>query len=84
MKIKPIISYSYRTIEILLIFSVTIGILSIGLSSHDNAEMGGLLSPCIVAIVWMWFIICYLCSFLYTLNSSYFDLQEDCFVASCP
>ena len=56
MKIKPIISYSYRTIEILLIFSVTIGILSIGLSSHDNAEMGGLLSPCIVAIVWMWFI----------------------------
>ncbi|MBP5714947.1 MAG: hypothetical protein J6X07_09650 [Prevotella sp.] len=43
-------------IEILLILSVTVGILSIGLSSHDNAEMGGLLSPCIVAIAWMWFI----------------------------
>ena len=56
MKIKPLLSYSYRVIEILLILSVTIGILIIGLSSHDNAEMGGLLSPCIVAIVWMWFI----------------------------
>ncbi len=56
MKIKPLLSYSYRAIEILLILSVTIGILTIGISSHDNAEMGGLLSPCIVAIVWMWFI----------------------------
>ena len=56
MKIKPLLSYSYRVIEILLILSVTIGILSIGLSSHDNAEMGGLLSPCIVAFAWMWFI----------------------------
>lgn len=56
MKIKPLLSYSYRVIEILLILSVTIGILSIGLSSHDNDEMGGLLSPCIVAFAWMWFI----------------------------
>ena len=56
MKIKPLLSYSYRVIEILLILSVTVGILSIGLSSHDNAEMGGLLSPCIVAFAWMWFI----------------------------
>jgi hypothetical protein len=56
MKIKPLLSYSYRVIEILLILSVTVGILSIGLSSHDNAEMGGLLSPCIVVIAWMWFI----------------------------
>ena len=56
MKIKPLLSYSYRAIEILLLLSVTIGILTIGISSHDNAEMGGLLSPCIVAIVWMWFI----------------------------
>lgn len=42
MRIKPLLSYSYRVIEILLILSVTVGILSIGLSSHDNAEMGGL------------------------------------------
>ena len=56
MKIKPLLSYSYRVIEILLILSVTVGILSIGLSCHDNAEMGGLLSPCIVAFAWMWFI----------------------------
>ena len=56
MKIKPLLGYSYRAIEILLILSVTIGILAIGINSHDNAEMGGLLSPFIVAIVWMWFI----------------------------
>ena len=56
MKIKSALGYSYRMIEILLILSITAGILSIGLSSHDNAEMGGLLSPCIVAIVWMWFV----------------------------
>ena len=56
MKIKSILGYSYRVIEIMLILSITAGILSIGLSSHDNAEMGGLLSPCIVAIVWMWFV----------------------------
>ena len=43
-------------IEILLILSITAGILSIGLNSHDNAEMGGILSPYIVAIVWMWFV----------------------------
>jgi len=56
MKIKPLLSYSYRAIEILLILSVTIGILAIGIDSHDSAEMGGLLSPCIVAIAWLWFI----------------------------
>ena len=56
MKIKSALGYSYRMIEILLILSITAGILSIGLNSHDNAEMGGILSPCIVAIVWMWFI----------------------------
>ena len=49
MKIKPLLGYSYRAIEILLILSVTIGVLAIGISSHDNAEMEGLLSPCIVA-----------------------------------
>jgi hypothetical protein len=56
MKVKLLLSYSYRAIEILLILSVTIGILAIGINSHDNAEMGGLLSPCIVAFAWMWFI----------------------------
>lgn len=56
MKIKPLLSYLYRSIEILLILSGTIGILAIGIDSHDSAEMGGLLSPCIVAIAWLWFI----------------------------
>ncbi|MBQ2208899.1 MAG: hypothetical protein II404_02920, partial [Prevotella sp.] len=56
MKIKTALGYSYRIVEILLILSFTAGILSIGLNSHDNAEMGGILSPFIVAIVWMWFI----------------------------
>jgi len=69
MKIKPLLGYSYRAIEILLILSVTIGILAIGINSHDNAEMGGLLSPFIVAIVWMWFIslplfVIYIASFI--------------------
>jgi len=56
MKINPLLRYSYRAIEILLILSVTIGIFAIGVNSHDSAEMGGLLSPCIVAFAWMWFI----------------------------
>ena len=69
MKIKKKLSNSYRVIEILLILSVTIGILAIGISSHDNAEMGGLLSPCIVAFAWMWFIslplfVIYIASFI--------------------
>ena len=69
MKIKSLLSYSYRAIEILLILSVTIGTLTIGINSHDSAEMGGLLSPCIVAIVWLWFIslpllIIYIASFI--------------------
>ncbi len=56
MKTKPLLSYSYRSIEVLLILSVTIGVLAIGINCHDNAEMGGLLNSCIVAIVWLWFI----------------------------
>ena len=56
MKIKPLLSYLYRAIEILLILCVTIGILAIGIDSHDSAEMVGLLSPCIVAILFLWFI----------------------------
>jgi hypothetical protein len=54
--VKLLLSYSYRAIEILLILSVTIGVLAIGISSHDNAEMGGLLNSWIVAILWLWFI----------------------------
>ena len=69
MKIKPLLSYLYRVIEILLLLSVTIGILASGINCHDNAEMGGLLNSCIVAIVWMWFIslpllIIYVASFI--------------------
>ena len=56
MNIKLLLRYSYQVIEVLLILSITAGILSIGLNSHDNAEMGGILSPFIVAIVWMWFL----------------------------
>lgn len=54
--VKLLLSYSYRAIEILLILSVNIGFLAIGISSHDNAEMGGLLNSWIVAILWLWFI----------------------------
>ncbi len=75
MKIKSALGYSYRMVEILLILSFTAGILSIGLNSHDNAEMGGLLSPCIVAIVWMWFVslplfVIYVVSFLRSIPPS--------------
>ena len=56
MNIKSALGYSYRMIEIIVILYVTVVILSICLNSHDNAEMVGLLSPIIVAIVWMWFI----------------------------
>ena len=69
MKIKSLLRYSYRAIEILIILSVTIGILAIGINCHDNAEMGELLNSCIVAIVWLWFIslpllIIYIASFI--------------------
>jgi hypothetical protein len=69
MKIKSLLSYSYRAIEILIILSVAIGILAIGINCHDNAEMGELLNSCIVAIVWLWFIslpllIIYIASFI--------------------
>ena len=56
MRIKKLLCYSYRVIEILLILSITAGLIALGLHSHDKAEMGGLLSPLIVALVWMWFI----------------------------
>ncbi len=87
MKFKPLLIFSYRAIEILLILSVTIGIFAIGINSHDSAEMGGLLSPCIVAFAWMWFIslplfIIYIASSMF--NSTCFDLQEDGFVTPYP
>lgn len=56
MKIKTIFGYSYRVIEILLILSITAGIVSMGLSSHDSAEMIGLLMTNIGALAWLWFI----------------------------
>ncbi len=56
MKIKSLLRYSYRVIEIMLILSITTAIVSIGVNSHDKAEMGGILSPFIVAILWMWFV----------------------------
>ena len=56
MKMKTLLWYIYRMIEMLLILSVTAGVVSIGCESHDNAEMWGQLSPCIVAFAWMWFI----------------------------
>ena len=56
MKTKKLLCYSYRVIEILLILSITTGLIALGLQSHDKAEMVGLLSPVIVALAWMWFI----------------------------
>jgi hypothetical protein len=56
MTLKNVAKYLYRTIELLLVLAVTYGIATIGIHSHDNAEMTGLLSPFIVAIVWCWFI----------------------------
>ena len=48
--------YLYRIVEVLLILSITAGIIAMGFHSHDNAEMVGLLSPLMVALVLMWFI----------------------------
>lgn len=56
MKTRAMLRYSYRVIEILLILSITAGLIALGLQSHDKAEMVGLLSPVIVALAWMWFI----------------------------
>lgn len=56
MKIKSLLRYSYRVIEILFILSITAGIVSMGLSSHDSAEMIGMLMTNIGAMAWLWFI----------------------------
>ena len=56
MNIKSILGYSYRVIEVLLILSITAGIVSMGLSSHDSAEMIGMLMTNIGALAWLWFI----------------------------
>ena len=55
MKIKSLLRYSYRVIEILFILSITAGIVSMGLSSHDSAEMIGMLMTNIGAMAWLWF-----------------------------
>ncbi len=39
MTIKSLLGYLYRMIEMSVILSITIGILSIGLNSHDKAEI---------------------------------------------
>ena len=56
MKIITLLRYPYRVIEILFILSITAGIVSMGLSSHDSAEMIGMLMTDIGLIVWLWFI----------------------------
>ena len=56
MKIKILLRYSYRVIEILLILSITAGIVSMGLSSHDSYEMIGMLMTNIGFLAWLWFI----------------------------
>ena len=56
MKIKSLLRYSYRVIEVLFILSITAGIVSMGLSSHDSAEMIGMLMTNIGAMAWLWFI----------------------------
>lgn len=56
MTIKQLLKYSYRVIEVLSILPITALIFAIGMDSHDKAEMGGLLSPNLVAIIWLWFI----------------------------
>ena len=54
--IKTILRYFYRVIEVFLILSITAGIVSMGLSSHDSAEMIGMLMTNIAALLWLWFI----------------------------
>lgn len=56
MKIKTILGYSYRAIEVFLILSITAGIVSMWLCSHDSAEMVGMLITNIGALLWLWFI----------------------------
>ena len=56
MTIKSLFGFLYRAIEILLILSITAGIVSIGVNSHDKAEMTGMLMTDIGLIVWLWFI----------------------------
>ena len=56
MSLRNVAKYLYRTIELLLVLAVTYVIATIGIESHDSAEMTGLLSPFIVAIAWCWFI----------------------------
>ena len=56
MIIKTLLRYLYRVIEVFLILSITTGIVSMGQSSHDSAEMIGMLMTNIAALLWLWFI----------------------------
>lgn len=56
MKIKALLRYSYRVIEILLLLSITLGIVLVGIKSHDSAEMLGILLICMGALFVWWFI----------------------------
>lgn len=56
MRMKSFLSCSYRVLEVLLILSITTAIVSMGLTSHDDAEMIGILNNSIVGLVWLWFI----------------------------
>jgi hypothetical protein len=49
---KSLLRYSYRVIEIILILSITAGIVSMGLNSHDSYEMIGMLMNNIGALAW--------------------------------
>ena len=56
MRLKSLLRYSYRVLEVLLLLSITTVIVSMGLTSHDDAEMIGTLSNIIIAFVLFWFI----------------------------
>lgn len=56
MRLKSLLRYSYRVLEVLLLLSITTVIVSMGLTSHDDAEMIGILSSIVIAFVLFWFI----------------------------
>jgi hypothetical protein len=56
MRLKSLLGYSYRVLEVLLLLSITTAIVSMGLTSHDDAEMIDILSSIVIAFVLFWFI----------------------------
>lgn len=50
------LKYIYRAIEIILLLSITAGIINMWQYSHDRAEMMEALKSCIGLFVWFWFI----------------------------